>query len=576
MSENAFTKMIEDGKNMAEDIADQASDKIKETLPKIGEFSGQAIEHIQQLASDSAKQMKPLVQKVSDSVKPVVDGVKPVVENVQDAVKPAVNQVHSAVKPVVSQVQEAMSPVINQAKDFTADKVSDAQQAFKKAQKTIAPTVAELTEQGLAHFNDMKDIGAQKLGELQERGAKDIEAVRKVSQERWEDVATATSQQVDKLSKRAMKAKKQAKRNAQKTLKKNAEKTAKHLKREAKAAASTKAANASAHKSGIGGWLLAGALAVGAAGTVAYAKFRKDRQDAQPGNALRFAARNVKPVDNSPMEGKFILALGSSITEGSAAYHDSFLDYIANRDSLKVKKVTADGSTLVDDDDNSYVSRLLSVSTDLDPDLILCQVSTNDVRQGKPLGEVSDSRDLIDLNTHTMLGALEYVIGYCQEMWDAPVCLYTSAYFESEDYQALVDALDDLADKWDVEIIDLYSDDEFNDLTDDERDYYMADEIHPTRLGYVKWWAPYFEDVFVELIGEPIVDDDADNDAVDDGDVGDAIDNTAESVEDSTETVADAVGDVAASIKEKTEDVVDVAKETAAKIAETAEDAANK
>lgn len=47
------------------------------------------------------------------------------------------------------------------------------------------------------------------------------------------------------------------------------------------------------------------------------------------------------------------------------------------------------GTTLVDEDKTSYVSRLKKIDED-STDLFICQLSTNDASQNKPLGTISE------------------------------------------------------------------------------------------------------------------------------------------------------------------------------------------
>lgn len=49
-------------------------------------------------------------------------------------------------------------------------------------------------------------------------------------------------------------------------------------------------------------------------------------------------------------------------------------------------------------------------------------------------------------------------------------------------------------------IIDLWSDTDFNNITDQQRKLYMADKIHPTKAGYLEWWTPVFNQKLTEVI----------------------------------------------------------------------------
>lgn len=66
------------------------------------------------------------------------------------------------------------------------------------------------------------------------------------------------------------------------------------------------------------------------------------------GNGDEYSAANATKADGSPLEGKTILFLGSSVTYGSAAKGESFADYLAARDGVIVVKEAVSGTLLVD------------------------------------------------------------------------------------------------------------------------------------------------------------------------------------------------------------------------------------
>ena len=67
---------------------------------------------------------------------------------------------------------------------------------------------------------------------------------------------------------------------------------------------------------------------------------------------------------------------------------------------------------------------------------------------------------------------------------------YTNPRYESAACGEMVTLLKEIASKWDISIIDLWDDEGFNVITPEERKLYMADAIHPTQAGYLKWWTP--------------------------------------------------------------------------------------
>lgn len=244
-------------------------------------------------------------------------------------------------------------------------------------------------------------------------------------------------------------------------------------------------------------------------GYVAYEA--KKRSDAA-GNAEEFDVSNLEKHEPSVLTGKTILFLGSSVTEGAAAERQSFVELFAHQDGVNVIKEAKSGTTLVDKtsilaliafgNGESYIRRLNKVDTKSNIDCVVCQLSTNDATLKLPLGEIGPETELSDLKIKTVTGAIEYVIKYSQETWNCPVVFYTGSWYESEEYAAMVERLYALQAKWDFEIIDLYTDKEFNAIDPETYSFYMFDEIHPTKAGYINWWMPKMEESLIRILSE--------------------------------------------------------------------------
>ena len=230
-----------------------------------------------------------------------------------------------------------------------------------------------------------------------------------------------------------------------------------------------------------------------------FAKLHDVRQGNLPGNSAPYSVENAGTVPGSPLQGKTVLFLGSSVTYGAASLGVSFADFIAARNDCTMIKGAVSGTTLADDKNNSYVSRLKNVQADK-VDLLVCQLSTNDATQKKPLGEIGTARDLNVFDTSTVAGALEYIICYAQQKWNCPVVIYTNPRYDSEAYAAMVALLPQLEEKWGVTTIDLWNDAAFNDITAEQRSLYMDDAIHPTKAGYLEWWVPVMEPTLYKVI----------------------------------------------------------------------------
>ena len=212
------------------------------------------------------------------------------------------------------------------------------------------------------------------------------------------------------------------------------------------------------------------------------------------GNSEEYSSAHVERLEGSAFEGKNILFLGSSVTFGAASLEDAIPEYFGRRFGCIPTKEAVSGTTLVDNGPESYVSRLKSnVDVDKDYSLVICQLSTNDATLQMPLGELGESFEINSYDTTTVSGAIEYIIAYSKQHWNCPVMFYTGSRYESEYYDKMVNRLYQIADKWGIGVLDLWNGDEFNNISDEDRKLYMADPIHPTKAGYMRWWCPVLE-----------------------------------------------------------------------------------
>lgn len=218
------------------------------------------------------------------------------------------------------------------------------------------------------------------------------------------------------------------------------------------------------------------------------------RRSGMEGNGETYDFSHIQPMDNSSLKGKTVLFLGSSVTNGAAALHQSIPEYFSARMGCTAIKEAVDGTTLVDSGSDSYIQRMLkNVDASAKIDLLVCQLSTNDASKGKPLGDITQSTALADFDTSTITGAMEYIIAYARDTWGCPVVFYTNARFDSENYPAMVARVHELADKWGIGVLDLWTAEEFNAISEAERAVYMYDGIHPCKAGYRDWWGPELE-----------------------------------------------------------------------------------
>ena len=215
----------------------------------------------------------------------------------------------------------------------------------------------------------------------------------------------------------------------------------------------------------------------------------------------KYSPKNMEKAKNSPLAGKNIVFLGSSVTKGFAAYGKSFVDMIAARTGANCVKEAVSGTTLVDDNAKSYVARLKALDPKTPCDLFVCQLSTNDATKKKPLGKVAAAGEAYD--TKTVCGAIEYIIDYAKKTWNCPIAFYTNPKYASPEHKAMVEALYAIAKKWDIGVIDLWNDRELN-TEKSKKHACMNDQIHPTKKGYALW-TPVMEAALANVAANKMV-----------------------------------------------------------------------
>lgn len=252
-----------------------------------------------------------------------------------------------------------------------------------------------------------------------------------------------------------------------------------------------------------------------------------------PNSMEAYGVDVVETLGETALTGKTIYWLGASVTEGMAAGNVSMAEYIAKRNQCTCVKEAVSGTSMLNqpvyEEDGSvrvskdtgkelqpYIYRMENGAFDPEEtvDLFVIQITTNDCGGEKnntwgtvTADEVRD-RNLFDLNT--TLGAAEYIVSYVQETWGCPVVFYTGAWFgENEkswektpngsEYEALINAMKPLEEKWGATCIDLFHNEQFNAISEEDYNYYMSDKIHPNKAGYLLWWTPEIEKGLYEV-----------------------------------------------------------------------------
>lgn len=241
-------------------------------------------------------------------------------------------------------------------------------------------------------------------------------------------------------------------------------------------------------------------------------------------NGSKYDLTTIEKNTNA-LTGKTIYWLGSSVTYGFRSKGLSMADYVSARNGTTCVKEAVTGTTLIDitnKQGDSYVSRMKNSSNfskETKIDAFVCQISTNDAKKcNQSLWGTVTADNVVEMkqfDTKTTFGAIEYIISYVEATWDCPIYFYSGARFDDRgnrsysdpkgsDYEKLIEQTKAIAEKWnkiegyDVRIIDLFHDEAFNDISNASYRTYMHDPVHPYRAGYLEWWTPAFEEVFLK------------------------------------------------------------------------------
>ena len=124
------------------------------------------------------------------------------------------------------------------------------------------------------------------------------------------------------------------------------------------------------------------------------------------------------------------------------------------------------------------MARLKRVDTSQKVDFCICQLSTNDASRKVPMDQIEEG--------------IRFIVDYVTKTWQCPMMFYTSPRFENEHYGDMVELLLKLQKELKFAVLDFWNDEEMQKVSSEDYKRYMADPVHPTRVGYEEWWTPKF------------------------------------------------------------------------------------
>ena len=243
-----------------------------------------------------------------------------------------------------------------------------------------------------------------------------------------------------------------------------------------------------------------------------------------------FAAKNVKdqyPLDEeSPLNGLSIGFYGDSICEGMVEMSTEYAAVrawagrIAAANGCKVDNYGRSGASISNcRGANTIMTQLVnSKQAGKQYDIIVLHGGVNDAWDDVEVGEISENYPPISsYDPSTFAPALEQVLTYTEENFpDATICyiinfkfLNASMGISLMDMDRYVDMTIEICEKWGIEYLDLYHNEELVDAlhpyttgpsgTKHYQNTYLYDFVHPSTKGFDLIY-PYINEFLIDLV----------------------------------------------------------------------------
>lgn len=260
--------------------------------------------------------------------------------------------------------------------------------------------------------------------------------------------------------------------------------------------------------------------------TVAYfGYFLPDDQDRiRPDAAVtddEYSALLSELVRYRALSGKTVMSFGDSIMYGRGNDSEGISDMIALKYGMTSLDYSVSGATMGVYQQRGHIPDQVRVAkkAGVSANVILLNGGTNDMLH-VAMGTIKKDRNMAKVDEGDYTGGFEKTLWLCDRYWSGVPVIYIRVH----DMDACADSTERkfgeralaICDKWEIPYVDLYSDSGFNAEDADicqrytfpnPKVNYRCDSIHPTALGYAKYYLPPISQaVAAQLIGE-ITDD---------------------------------------------------------------------
>lgn len=235
-------------------------------------------------------------------------------------------------------------------------------------------------------------------------------------------------------------------------------------------------------------------LVVVALGATVFLSVGSSNGTISKGNSKQYNASELIKNEDSLMQDDLIAFLGSDFVYGTKSDGQSFVDYLVKVDGIKAKKYGGEGYTLNGKGEGSLVESLNSViKNGLNPMVLFCEVPVCNEKGRLKLGELTGSYFIGDYDTSTIIGAMEYICSSADMNWGCKVVFITCPNDDNKKYAQIVEAANQVAQKWNSGILNFYDNEEIV-IDKKQRRLYFVDSSSPTKAGYNAVYGPMAEE----------------------------------------------------------------------------------
>ena len=203
------------------------------------------------------------------------------------------------------------------------------------------------------------------------------------------------------------------------------------------------------------------------------------------------------------LNGKRLLSFGDSIMYGTGNDGDGITDLIAEKYGMSCADYAVSGATFGVYKNRSHIAdQVRNAAYQKDTaDVIFLNGGTNDAVLCAQ-GSMSAGFSLSMFDEDTFSGGMEAALALIREYWQGVPVIYirphNMALCDDSDERLYGEYAKLIADKWSAASVDIYEDTVFNAEDEVLRNKYTffnqkhkrADSIHPTALGYAKYYLP--------------------------------------------------------------------------------------